>query len=310
MSLIHDALKSMDTPQESQPAVARARAVPAHGRPAWLDAMLAFVVVVGGGVLGWYLWQSQLQKKADLSPIAAAPVLAAVPANAPPLSGGAAVTSVEVPAPLHAKEIRLGDGGNVQTAVVNPQPLGPDAAPLQHAQPIPTPAPDAQTPKAVTSVSRTEAPPAAVNAPARRARSSKSAATVASVTPPPAVDDAPIELRFSRFVTAMKEARTDDAKQELAALKDRLPAGSLGLLRAQAWFDLRAGNDASAADGYRAILERMPGDEEAAINLASIKSRQQKPEEARATLDAAVRLQPDSAPLRAALAQFTPTARQ
>ena len=108
----------------------------------------------------------------------------------------------------------------------------------------------------------------------------------------------------------MKDARTDDAERELAALKARLPEGSLGLLRAQAWFDLRAGHDAAAGDGYRAILERMPGDEEAAINLASIQSRQQKPEEARATLDAAVRLQPGSAALRAALAQFTPTARQ
>ena len=108
----------------------------------------------------------------------------------------------------------------------------------------------------------------------------------------------------------MKEARIDDAQQELTVLKNRLPAGSLGLLRAQAWFDLKAGNDAAAADGYRAILERMPGDEEAAINLASIKSRQQKPEEARTTLDEALRLQPDSAALRAALAQFTPMARQ
>ncbi|MNW11217.1 hypothetical protein D3C71_2086130 [compost metagenome] len=53
----------------------------------------------------------------------------------------------------------------------------------------------------------------------------------------------------------------------------------------------------------------MLGDEEAAINLASIQARQQKPEEARATLDAALRLRPDSAALRAALGQFTPAAR-
>jgi predicted Zn-dependent protease len=124
------------------------------------------------------------------------------------------------------------------------------------------------------------------------------------------VDEAPIELRFARFVAAMKESRTADAEQELALLKARLPAGSLGLMRAQAWFDLRAGRDASAVDLYRAILDRMPGDEEAAINLASIQSRQNKTEDARATLDAAARLQPDSAALRAALAQFTPSARQ
>lgn len=310
MSLIHDALKSMDTPQVSQPAVAHARAVSAHARPAWLDAMLAFMAVVGVGVLGWYVWQGQLQEKADQPPIVAAPVLTTVPKNAPPLSGDAAFSSAENPAPLHAKETGLGsDSASIQTAVVLP-PQDTGAAPLQHTQPASTPAPDAQMPTAVASVSRTNAPSAAVHAPARRDRSSKPAATVASVKSQPAVDDTPIELRFARFIAAMKEARIDDAQQELTVLKNRLPAGSLGLLRAQAWFDLKAGNDAAAADGYRAILERMPGDEEAAINLASIKSRQQKPEEARTTLDEALRLQPDSAALRAALAQFTPMARQ
>jgi len=124
------------------------------------------------------------------------------------------------------------------------------------------------------------------------------------------VDETPVELRFARLVTAMKEGRDSDAERELAALRERLPAGSLGLLRAQAWFDLRGGRDAAAASGYRAILERMPGDEEASINLASIQSRQNKPEEARATLDTALRLQPDSSALRAALGQFTPAARQ
>src|SRR3990167_8210170 len=198
MSLIHDALKSMDAPQEPKPAVVRAPAVAARGRPAWLDAVLAFAVVVGVGVLGWWLWQTQRQPQADMARAAAVP----------------------------------------------------------------------------------------------------------------AVDDTQVELRFARFVVAMKESRSDDAERELAALRERLPAGSLGLLRAQAWFDLRAGRDAAAEGGYRAILERMPGDEEAAINLASIQSRQQKSEEARATLDAAARLQPDSAALRAALAQFTPMARQ
>lgn len=146
----------------------------------------------------------------------------------------------------------------------------------------------------------------------RQARGVTRSTTAAApaVAPAPAVDDAPVELRFARFVAAMKESRTADAERELAALKERLPAGSLGLVRAQAWFDLRAGRDAAAADGYRTILERLPGDEEAAINLASIQSRQQKTEEARVTLDAASRLQPDSAALRAALAQFTPAARQ
>lgn len=149
--------------------------------------------------------------------------------------------------------------------------------------------------------------------PQRPVRPSRPAATAEATPVVPVaasvVDDTPVELLFARYVTAMKDGRGADAERALGTLKERLPAGSIGLLRAQAWYDLRAGRDAAAADGYRAIIERMPGDEEAAINLASIQARQQKPEEARATLDAAVRLQPDSAALRAALAQFTPAAR-
>ena len=166
-----------------------------------------------------------------------------------------------------------------------------------------SPRSDAATP-APAAVTRSSA--------TRQAHGANRSSTPAApaVATAPAVDDTPVELRFARFVAAMKESRTADAERELAALKERLPAGSLGLLRAQVKPGLRAGRDAAAADGYRAILERLPGDEEAAINLASIQSRQQKTEEARATLDAASRLQPDSAALRAALAQFTPAARQ
>src|SRR3990167_62688 len=283
MSLIHDALKSMDAPQEPKPAVVRAPAVAARGRPAWLDAVLAFAVVVGVGVLGWWLWQTQRQPQADMARVAAVP---ANPAATPPL-----------PAET-APPVLAGGAG------------APAPAPLQQA-PL-SPAPETSTPPVVAAEARSEVQKAPVRAaprpaPVRRVRPAPPVDSAAAV---PAVDDTQLELRFARFVVAMKESRSDDAERELAALRERLPAGSLGLLRAQAWFDLRAGRDAAAEGGYRAILERMPGDEEAAINLASIQSRQQKSEEARATLDAAARLQPDSAALRAALAQFTPMARQ
>ena len=55
MSLIHDALKSMDAPQDSKPAMARASKATVRARPAWLDAMLAFAVVLGAGILGWFV---------------------------------------------------------------------------------------------------------------------------------------------------------------------------------------------------------------------------------------------------------------
>lgn len=302
MSLIHDALKSMEAPQEPKPAVARAPAVAARGRPAWLDAVLAFAVVVGVGVLGWWLWQSQRQPQADMARIAVVPANPAVPPVA------------TTPLPVEAAQPALTAAAPTEQAALAQAPMEPQqaagAAPLQQ---VPTsPAPESSTPTVAVAEARSAAQKAPVHAaprpaPARRVRATPPVENVAAA---PAVDDTPVELRFARFVVAMKEARTDDAERELVMLRERLPAGSLGLLRAQAWFDLRAGRDAAAEGGYRAILERMPGDAEAAINLASIQSRQQKSEEARATLDAAVRLQPDSAALRAALAQFTPTARQ
>ncbi len=294
MSLIHDALKSMDAPQEPKPVMAHAPVALARARSAWLDAVLAFAAVLGVGMLGWYLWQNQMRPKADLTPTALSANVAAPQAVAPPVSGEVAPSAVVV-------------ARTDPVTTVPPQPV--DALSAQQTQQLPaagateyTVAADARSPVQAAPAQATPR-----KTPVRRVLSSK---PFAPVEAPPPVDDTPDELRFARFVTAMKDGRTDDAERELAALKARLPEGALGLVRAQAWFDLQAGRDAAAADGYRSILDRMPGDEEAAINLASIQSRLQKSEEARATLDAAARLHPDSAALRAALAQFTPTARQ
>ena len=321
MSLIHDALKSMDAPQDSKPAMARASKAAVRGRPAWLDAMLAFAVVLGAGILGWFVWQTQMKPKALPPPMAAAPN--PVPAPAPaPVAVTSPVAETAAPAAAPASTMAAAPAPAVPALAAVPTPAvaaaAPAAAPVQSPTPAPAVAVEPAAPKTVLAAGprgETVAPAAAAvnrSSTTRQARGVTRSTTAAApaVAPAPAVDDAPVELRFARFVAAMKESRTADAERELAALKERLPAGSLGLVRAQAWFDLRAGRDASAADGYRTILERLPGDEEAAINLASIQSRQQKTEEARATLDAASRLQPDSAALRAALAQFTPAARQ
>lgn len=324
MSLIHDALKSMDAPQQDPKLVlARAPVAVARRRPAWLDAALAFFIVLGAGVVGWLVWQSQMKPKRDLTPVAVAPVSAAPQPVAAPMP-------IASPPPADALQPAVAMPA-VTTPVVadvgGAAPVAPPAAPqvavatnvvLQSPSPASTSlpaAPKVSAPSLVAANAQAGSAPTMQEAPRlasqRQARSSRPAPAPVEPMPvaAPAVDDTPVELRFARFVAAMKEGRGADAERELAALKERLPAGSLGLLRAQAWFDLRAGRDAAAADGYRAILERMLGDEEAAINLASIQARQQKPEEARATLDAALRLRPDSAALRAALGQFTPAAR-
>lgn len=311
MSLIHDALKSMDAPQDPKLVLARAPTTVARRRPAWLDAVLAFFIVLGAGVVGWFVWQSQMRPKADLTPVAVAPVRPAQPVAEPMPPTADTVPAAATPV--------VADAGSVVPVAppVAQQVALPANVALQSPAPAVASLPPAPKVSAQILVADTQAGSAPAMqttprlAPQRQARSSRPAPAPVASAPisAPVVDDTPVELRFARFVAAMKEGRGADAERELAALKERLPAESLGLLRAQAWFDLRAGRDAAAADGYRAILERMLGDEEAAINLASIQARQQKPEEARATLDAALRLRPDSAALRAALAQFTPAAR-
>ena len=302
MSLIHDALKSMDgtAPQASDLAVAAQAPAPAGnssatrgGRPAWVGGVLTFALVAGVGCAGLAYWQSQKAPKATApSPAAIATVQSEVEVvSAPALSAE----------PAQSLNVAVAEV-SVNTRVI-PVDTPSESVPVLHALAVTVPAPQVmEQPRLAEPVV------AALPRSSRRAVDSMQATDVQATAP--SVDESPIELNFARFVTAMKGGHTADAQHELSALKTRLPSGSLGLMRAQAWFDLRAGNDDAAAEQYHAILERMAGDEEAAINLASILVRQGKPEDARATLASAVRLQPDSGNLRSALAQFTPNLRQ
>lgn len=283
MSLIHDALKSMDSPQA--PAFARTHPPVAQARsgPAWRNAAIAFAVVLGAGILTWY-WLQQSTESSRVHLVNSATQQPVMPS---------ATTEVVV-----------------YTAAAVPAaaaPLALEVASLQPVQAMPSTAPVAGSELPATTALSAAPQETPRKAPATRPVRTKQS-TPAAEKPKP-VEEIPLELRFTNFSAAVKDARMDDAKRELEMLAARLPAGTLGLVRAQAWFDLQAGNDAAAANGYRSVIERIPGDEEAAINLASIHARQKNTEEARAILDTAARMRPDSAALRAALAQFTPMAR-
>lgn len=301
MSLIHDALKSMDAPQQ-QPMPAPTRpaapvAAAGRGRPAWVDGLLAFCVVVGAGAAGWYVWQGQ---KPTLDPAPSATRAASPRPQA--LPAPAVADPLPLPVAVHPPADAAAVTPAAPTQVASTTPTAVHAAPESHPSAAPVQGGKSSTPEAEHAT-----PPAKHAVVHRRSRPDKRVEEAQKALEPKA-DDTPVEVHFARFVTAMRAENTADAERELGALKARLPATALGLLRAQAWFDLKTGNDAAAAGGYRAILDRMPGDEEAAINLASIQSRQNKPEEARSTLDAAARLRPDSAALKTALAQYTPNA--
>ncbi len=114
----------------------------------------------------------------------------------------------------------------------------------------------------------------------------------------------PVEQRFNAFLQAMRTGDLAGAGQHLAALRRELPPGSVSLLRAEGWHALAGGDASAAARIYQDILDRLPGDEEASINLASIEARRDRAESARRILADAVRLHPESESLKAALARF------
>lgn len=84
---------------------------------------------------------------------------------------------------------------------------------------------------------------------------------------------------------AVGEHDADATTAAIARLQALLPAGSLTLLRARAWAAHGQGDYARAEELYRAILDRVPDDEHAGVNLALLDARRGEMAEARARLD-------------------------
>jgi len=104
----------------------------------------------------------------------------------------------------------------------------------------------------------------------------------------PADDDAdPAAVREA--MTALNNAvgaHDDDARvAAIARLQALLPTGSLTLLRARAWAAHGGGDFAEAERLYHAILDRVPDDEHAGVNLALLDARRGDVDDARARLD-------------------------
>ncbi len=114
----------------------------------------------------------------------------------------------------------------------------------------------------------------------------------------------PAEKRFALFLQAMKTSDLPGAQTQLQHLRRQMTGNSMTLLRAEAWFALASGDTAGARARYTSLLERLPGDEEASINLASLELREQHVEPARRLLHEALTQNPDSEAVKAALARF------
>ena len=107
----------------------------------------------------------------------------------------------------------------------------------------------------------------------------------------------PMHQTFLQHVAAEE---WDEARRVRARVGELLPPGHLLYKRMDAWLALEQGRGAHAARQYRAILDRLPGDTEAAINLAWLHIQEFRQTEAREVIDAALEHSPRSAPLRLA----------
>lgn len=107
----------------------------------------------------------------------------------------------------------------------------------------------------------------------------------------------------------MRMAELDEAAAAIERLAVLLPARSLTLRRMEAWHAHQSGRTVEALALYREISQRMPGDRNAAINLALLEAAQGDVEGASQRLRALRASGGESAELAAAMAQVGATPR-
>ncbi len=285
MSLIHQALRDMEPPLAADAALLAPRAAPAPSRSRRVPvlALVAALAIAAAGVAGWHALHAGRPPPARTASLAPPPAI--IPAAAAASLQSALVAQPQpapalLPAPQPRERAALPAPVRVADAATVPDPLParPAAEPPRSARPA--------------------------HVPARAAPVQASPVRAATVAAPLAPAAMPVEQRFNAFLQAMRTGDMSGAGQHLAALRRDLPPGSVSLLRAEGWYALAGGDADAAASIYQDLLDRLPGDEEASINLASIEARRQRGESARKILADAVRVHPESESLKSALARF------
>lgn len=228
---------------------------------------------------------------------APAPVPVALPSPAPALSPAPIAAAAAV-----AAAPSIAAAAPAVVAAPPPPERAALPAPVLVADAATVPDPLARRPtRPATEPQRSVRAVPATPAPATATRATAAARPLAVL---PVVAAMPVEQRFNAFLQAMRAGDMTGAGEHLAALRRDLPPGSVSLLRAEGWYALASGNADAAARIYQDLLDRLPGDEEASINLASIEARRQRGETARKILADAVRVHPESESLKSALARF------
>lgn len=320
MSLIYQALKQ--TEQEAPAAVVASAAgaaprtvpvVPPAASGLLRGPLLLGAVVASAGIVAGLLL-SQREPAAGVAANAAPSAPAAVapaPADMPPLP-----TAPVAPLPVAAPDASPASVPGALAALPLAEPPLPTVPPRLTLSTSLSVRPAAATTESTPAVAP---PPAAVSAPVP-------GAAPAPAQPVSQARPAPVEVTVRATGGATEGASNEDiselfdglnraleardeaqAQRHLQGIRNRLPEGSLARLRAEGWHAYRTGDAERAQRVYRRLLEKLPGDENASLTLASIERQGQRPDQAREVLARSLRHNPNSTVLRAALDQASQT---
>ena len=149
----------------------------------------------------------------------------------------------------------------------------------------------------------------AAKAPAPARAATKAAAPPAAPAPSPLasasgeVDPRAVARRVADFDRALRAGDFALAKSTLDAIAAMLPERSLTLLRLQAWYAHRSGDADGAMALYGEVLQRLPQDRNAAINLAMLEAERGDVDRASQRLRDLRSVAGESAELAAAMAR-------
>lgn len=232
MSLMFAALKRMESPA-GQGRTARPTAAP-RAAPHWLVPALCGGALVAAAALAWQ---------------GARPGTAAAPATPVVVEA-----PVDVAEPVHAPvpaEATVTPATAVTAATTQPPPSVAEPVAEHIAESAVAPAAEPATAR----------PPGIVVRDAREASNDAGAP-----------EDAAIARDVAAIGAAVRNGDLDGAQAGVDALAAILPPRSLTLLRMQAWVAHQRGDTASALSLYRSIVERVPSDQTAVINLAILEA--------------------------------------
>lgn len=320
MSLIHDAIKEIEysAGQAEASAVsgrATAAAPATRHRLQQKPLFMLLISALAASAIGYGLTRpAEPALPAPDAPIATA----AVAAPTQPLEAAVATLTQQTQA-AQVTEVIAAPAQTETTAL--PQEAATAAArqPVSSAYPEKASAPqtsiDAASASAPSTAIRADNPLRAeatrrhpankASAAPKSAISSAAAPTPTPVGPADTSDSLTVEQHYAQLTQALGNDELERAQAHLTALESLLPAASIALLRARAWYFSKRQDTASARAIFRQILERLPGDENAGLNLAALEVQAGQPQRARSLLTAVLRQHPDSPAVQQAIARLT-----